>query len=729
MIVFIFMIGIFVNATALSALIVTNTSNFNSQYNYTQLMTVEVALIENASASNWVASGFNVGRRTTKYNFDLSVSEVHTTYDGLYPDRDVYYSYDDCGRKTGVLVKEHRTRDGVAHTDSATIKYEYGPTGLMEAVVMGPSRKKITYDIHGWQVKAETELHPSYGGDKYIERLYYADTKAAHPRYNGFVSRKEWQKHAYDYEYDPNGFLIDAAYSELPGNTQATGANQGVRFDRSVSFEYDIRGNVNKIKRKGVIDRHPSGKLTFGLLDNLEAKYTGNRLTRLTRPMSLSSEEGKLQTNDMDMTAAYGRIRDFGVSTPDMELDYAVEVFKPKYDAAGRLVSDDSRNVTNAGYDNNGYLTEVAVGGCSVKYRRDGFGNLLSAEYSTPDGSGKDVKGDMSDRTVLYDGDGHMAVNGTLEMSRFEGGYFNADGKPHYYLTDYQGNVVRVIDKYGVSRQGMDYYPYGEPWVEWNWTLADTYPTFNKNRFLYGGKERITQFGLELYNFEARMYRAPLGRFSTPDKKALDTPWLSPFAYCACNPVNYKDPTGEVIETLWDIANVVYDAGAAIYNHITGDHEAAKSNWIDAGLDLGAALLPGLPAGISKAGKALGATKNAAKANSVGKLKNASRIKEGRAFQNDMNVQARKKGIKFASNKRLVPLNDKGNIKGNITDVDQLIKNPDGTYTIIEFKLTKKTHLSKGQKAARKQVEEGNGLFEIQWDIPDLNLEKKVLLK
>ena len=494
-----------------------------------------------------VASGFNVGRRTTKYNFDLSVSEVHTTYDGLYPDRDVYYSYDDCGRKTQMLVTEHRTRDGVAHTDSATIKYEYGPTGLMEAVVMGPSRKKITYDIHGWELKAETELKGSAHKNDYIERLYYADTKAAHPRYNGFVSRKEWQKHAYDYEYDPNGFLIDATYSELPGNTQATGANQGVKFDRSVSLEYDVRGNVKKIQRKGAIDRHPSGKLTFGLIDNLEATYTGNRLTRMTRPVSLSSDVGTLEANDMDMTAAFDGVRDGWISNPDIKLDYAVEVFKPKYDAAARLISDDSRNVTDAVYDNNGYLTEVTVGGCSVKYRRDGSGNLLSAEYTTPDGSGKDVKGDMSDRTVLYDGDGHMAVNGTLEMSRFEGGYFDAEGNPHYYLTDYQGNVVRVIDETGLGGQPMDYYPYGEPWQEWDWTLADTYPSFIKNRFLYGGKERITQFGLGLYNFEARMYRAPLGRFSTPDKKAIDTPWLSPFAYCANNPVNAIDPDGNLL--------------------------------------------------------------------------------------------------------------------------------------------------------------------------------------
>lgn len=494
-----------------------------------------------------VSSGFNVGRRTTKYNYDLSVSEVHTTYNGLYPDRDVYYSYDDCGRKTQMLVTEHRTRDGVAHTDSATIKYEYGPTGLLEAVVMGPSRKKITYDIHGWQLKAETELK-GYGGN-YIERLYYADTEAEYPRYNGFVSRKEWQKHAYDYEYDPNGFLTDATYSELPGNTQATGANQGVKFDRSVTFDYDLRGNVTMIRRKGAVDRHPSGRLTFGLLDNLKATYTGNRLTGYSYQSGIPDATfGRNRVSGI--TELYDRREDFSGSLTDISDDSFTVNYKLGYDASGRLTGDTSRGVRDAQYDNNGYLTEVTVGGCSVKYRRDGFGNLLRAEYSTPDGSGKDVKGDMSDRYVLYDGDGHMAVNGTLEMSRFEGGYFDADGNPHYYLTDYQGNVVRVIDETGLGGQPMDYYPYGEPWQEWDWTLADTYPTFNKNRFLYGGKERITQFGLSLYNFEARMYRAPLGRFSTPDKKAIDTPWLSPFAYCACNPVNFTDPTGMAVNCL-----------------------------------------------------------------------------------------------------------------------------------------------------------------------------------
>ena len=73
---------------------------------------------------------------------------------------------------------------------------------------------------------------------------------------------------------------------------------------------------------------------------------------------------------------------------------------------------------------------------------------------------------------------------------------------------------------------------------------------------------------------------------------------------------------------------------------------------------------------------------------------------------------------------RLVPNNGKGNVKGNGTNTDQLIKNEDGTFDIVETKLSKKTKLSKGQKAAKKNVEEGNGEFEIRNNQPSLGLKK-----
>ena len=37
---------------------------------------------------------------------------------------------------------------------------------------------------------------------------------------------------------------------------------------------------------------------------------------------------------------------------------------------------------------------------------------------------------------------------------------------------------------------------------------------------------------------------APCGSFTQPDPMATKYPWLSPYAYCAGDPINYVDPTG-----------------------------------------------------------------------------------------------------------------------------------------------------------------------------------------
>ena len=75
---------------------------------------------------------------------------------------------------------------------------------------------------------------------------------------------------------------------------------------------------------------------------------------------------------------------------------------------------------------------------------------------------------------------------------------------------------------------------------------------------------------------------------------------VSPYAYCGGYPILRIDSKGRIWDTVWDVANVVYDVGAAIYNHVKGEHEAAKSHWCDAGADVVAAIIPCVPAGSSK---------------------------------------------------------------------------------------------------------------------------------
>ena len=116
----------------------------------------------------------------------------------------------------------------------------------------------------------------------------------------------------------------------------------------------------------------------------------------------------------------------------------------------------------------------------------------------------------------------------------------------------------------------------------------------------FTGEERDSETGFSY--FGARYYDSDLmtGWLSV-DPLSDSIPYASPYIYCLNNPIKLKDPNGEIpLETIWDIGNVLYDFGAAITNHIKGDHEAAKSNWCDLALDAAATLTPYVPAGVSK---------------------------------------------------------------------------------------------------------------------------------
>ena len=96
------------------------------------------------------------------------------------------------------------------------------------------------------------------------------------------------------------------------------------------------------------------------------------------------------------------------------------------------------------------------------------------------------------------------------------------------------------------------------------------------------------------------MYDPDLARWTTPDPLAEKYPGISPYVYCNDNPVNFVDPDGRTPETAWDILNVVYDVGAAVYNHVKKDHDKAREHWKNAAYDGLAVVVPGLPAGFSK---------------------------------------------------------------------------------------------------------------------------------
>ena len=138
-----------------------------------------------------------------------------------------------------------------------------------------------------------------------------------------------------------------------------------------------------------------------------------------------------------------------------------------------------------------------------------------------------------------------------LESILIEGGYIDMTGSTpayRFYVMDHQGNIRAVTDGTGTVLRTNHYDPYGEEVLP-VLTSASTLPTSTAgtdaaSRYMYGAKEWDSN--VSLYDFSARWYN-PTGAvsFTTMDPLCEKYYSISPYAYCAGNPVNLVDPEGE----------------------------------------------------------------------------------------------------------------------------------------------------------------------------------------
>ena len=112
----------------------------------------------------------------------------------------------------------------------------------------------------------------------------------------------------------------------------------------------------------------------------------------------------------------------------------------------------------------------------------------------------------------------------------------------YYAKRDHLGSTRVLCHANGntfVADQATGYYPFG---------LAHGHENLYLNRYLFSGKELQDQsLGgklLGLYDFGSRFYDPTLGRWFNVDPKLE---FVSPYGYCANNPVLYIDPNGEDI--------------------------------------------------------------------------------------------------------------------------------------------------------------------------------------
>ena len=113
---------------------------------------------------------------------------------------------------------------------------------------------------------------------------------------------------------------------------------------------------------------------------------------------------------------------------------------------------------------------------------------------------------------------------------------------PYYYNKDHLGNIREVVNIGGTVEQVTNYYPFGAPYADPNAVMGATVQPYK-----YNGKELDWMHGLNTYDYGARQYNPVTARWDRVDPLCEKYYSISPYAYCANNPVKYLDIDGREI--------------------------------------------------------------------------------------------------------------------------------------------------------------------------------------
>ena len=444
-------------------------------------------------------------KNTTVISYDFAGNPTSTVVTGVRPGvgtadvLSVTTTYDNRERPSGMVSV--LTVGGVEKARDTT-SYSYDALGRRSTVSSGPASaagllvSQYAYTLQQWTSAITTTLLG--GGAVFSETLLYDSpvSSLGGPSYTGLITRK--------------GETWSIPIGQSPSQVQSVSRTEDYVYDYAArlsawddssngeDISYDARGNITSRS-----PRHGSG-------GTVTMTYTGDRLA----------------TRKVGSAAA---------------VSFA-------HDSFARMTAD-------------------AEAGLSVTYNafdlpeRISQGTALKAKYSYMANGTKVSTLDASGAGLVYRGPFtyRRSSGGTLtfESAPFERGRLTGDGA-RYHVTDHLGSVRAVIDGsastatyplagfYSVD----DYTPFGVKSASGASTyisLASTGTTVSLRDGFTGKESQAPDFGIGYVDFGARQYSPALSRWLVPDPLGEKYYDVSPYAYCAGNPVNLVDSDGEKI--------------------------------------------------------------------------------------------------------------------------------------------------------------------------------------
>lgn len=542
------------------------------------------ALISSATGSptwNVPAKGLKTSTMSAMIDGEGTINEVYSTRVWLYDERErpiwVITGYSD-----GSILKEHLSYDFCGNVVSNETSYtRNGNVDILST--------ENTYDIRG-RMTAQTSSLSSGGFPVSSMVTQYSYDALGRPSGSSTSVDGGITVNTED-SYNLQQWLI--SHSVTRGSSMVYTESLG--YDSSPAYGDIIALHNGLITKRTDSWSYPGGGLssrTFGY-----SYDESGRLAREHGPSMNVSFSYDSRSNITSLTGNYGHSESFtylGDRLVSMtKQGETVKYFT--YDDYGRMIYDGTEGVDI----NYNYLDLprkiLSTGITRINYCYLADGTKVSA--LSVGGQGLVYRGPF-----IY----RKTSGGTfsLESADCASGKFTPCGTL-LYVTDHLGSIVGVMRAAdGMMYEASEYEAYGK---RSSLTSVGTIPLPSGLilRDHFAGKEdQSPDFNLAYTDFGMRQYSPTQHRWLVPDPLSEKYYGISPYAYCAGNPISIIDKDGAFLDAAWDVTNVVLDIKSFISNISEGNVTGAVVDGISTAFDVAAAVIPVVPAGAGAAVKA-----------------------------------------------------------------------------------------------------------------------------
>ena len=534
--------------------------------------------------------------RTYTFKMEYEYDPFNRIQSILYPDSErVEYRYNLGGMLTGVIGSVTRYRyevapdpipnredgsaDNVPSGGDTDIGGEHDPQPVSPTVT-------VRYSYLDSIVYNEFELRDSvvYGNGTRVRYVY--DSLQRLDTLRSYTAADE-QIQDITYHYDSAGNILDIdndagtlsnglggpyheeyTYDNLYRLTKATGwwENQSTNQTllNSVSMRYSANGRITgKRMSAGTLQNSQQGQVQYNRMYQYPDNPASNRVERVSEALSGTSHQFEWDTcgnmtRHENPEQGYDRRLSW---TEDNRLQFVRDNTGTgayyQYDASGdrtyKLLyhkTMGSRNgihstyytlddatlyaspylvVTPRGYTKHYYAESERITTQLGKYRFAWIDSCVAGDSLAP------IK--LQDAAQVFPTDSFPTPTPMLGYLHSLTDHPTTVSTLYFYHPDHLGSSSWVTDRLGRTIQHLHYLPWGEDYV--NQRLNG----YEGARYTFSAKEKDPETGLSY--FGSRYYSSDLSIWLSVDPMGDKYPGLSPYVYCADNPVKLVDPNGE----------------------------------------------------------------------------------------------------------------------------------------------------------------------------------------